>query len=61
MDPTDHRDRTRNDGISRPWKKSFWLAQRYNYAAGRPRRAHSKKEEHNCSVVGTCSKEEEWR
>jgi hypothetical protein len=61
LDPTDHQDRTRNGGISRPWRKSCWLAQRYDDTAGRPKRVHSKKEEHNCSVVGTRSKEEEWR
>jgi hypothetical protein len=27
LDPTDHRDQTRNDGISQPWRKSCWLAQ----------------------------------
>jgi hypothetical protein len=35
LDPTDHRDRTRNNGISRPWIKSSWLAQRYDDVAGR--------------------------
>jgi hypothetical protein len=34
LDPTDHRDRTRKDGISRPWRKSSWLAQRYDDVAG---------------------------
>jgi hypothetical protein len=29
--------------------------------AGRPRRVHSKKEEHNCGVVGTHSEKEKWR
>jgi hypothetical protein len=60
LDPTDHRDQTRNDGISRPWRKSFWLAQRYDDTAGRPKRVHSKKEEHNWGVIGTHSKKEEW-
>jgi hypothetical protein len=53
LDPTDHRDRTRNDGISRPWRKSCWLAQRYDDTEGRPKRVHSKKENHNWGVVGT--------
>jgi hypothetical protein len=61
LDPTDHRDRTRNDGISRPWRKSSWLAQRYDDVAGRPRHVHSKKEEHNCGVVGTHSEKKKWR
>ncbi len=61
MDPTDHRDQTRNDGISRPWRKSSWLLQRYDDVAGRPRRVHSKKEEHNCGVVGTHSKKRKWQ
>jgi hypothetical protein len=61
LDPTDHRDQTRNDGISRPWRKSSWLLQRYDDVAGRPRRVHSKKEEHNCGVVGTHSKKRKWQ
>jgi hypothetical protein len=36
-------------------KKGCWLAQRYDDTAGRPKRVHSKKEEHNCGVVGTHS------
>ncbi|MFN9909991.1 MAG: hypothetical protein ACK56F_28395, partial [bacterium] len=40
--------------------ESTWLTQRYVDVAGRPRRVHSKKEEHNCGVVGTHSKEGKW-
>ncbi len=41
-DPTDHRDQIRNDGLSRPWRKSSWLLQRYDDVAGRSRGAHGR-------------------
>jgi hypothetical protein len=46
LDPTDHRARTRNDGQAGP-EESCWLPQRYDDTAGRPKRVHSRKEEHN--------------
>jgi hypothetical protein len=42
-DSTDHRDQTRNDGLSRPWRKRSWLLQRYDNVAGRSRRSHGRK------------------
>jgi hypothetical protein len=43
------------------FSERFYFPSAFIFRARRPRRVHSKKEEHNCSVVGTRSKEEEWR
>ncbi|MFN9908623.1 MAG: hypothetical protein ACK56F_21265, partial [bacterium] len=44
--------------MSQPWR-STWLTQRFVDVAGRPRRVHSKKEEHNCGVCRHTQQEEE--
>ncbi len=56
-DSTDHRDRTRNDGLSWHWRKALGYCSGTTTLRGDQGVLTVGREERNCGVVGTRSKE----